>query len=539
MIRRHINAALLGAFLRVQPDGLNIRSSIGPFIGATLPNETTASEESIADKFVKELGSGMQSIPSINDDLSKLVRGTVLQGRDTEDLLSACLTSFEGLVRRWRAEYDELLARRQAAAEPEVQGAFERRARRMHGEFLLGELTRRGFTPAYGFPVDVVSFDNLAEGNGNGGNRRATSRTLDVAIREYGPGAEIVVNGLVHRSEGILPAWSAMADASKLEDLQFFWECRSCRAVGTARTRVEECPSCAQVAPHCLRTLRPSGFIGRQAPHGGYEQLGHIAYEMPKITAAGSPWQSLPDPAAGRVRAAPGGQVFTMGSGAEKGGYALCLVCGRAHDDTADPSGDMPGAIRQHRPLAAVNHEHLVRGYCPGGLTNPERIQRHVRFLHTARTDIFELQLPSGATPSAALALAAALREALTERLGAEIREVGLAVDSSTGPSGEARVSAFLFDRAAGGAGLSIRLSEGDWLSHCLRRAEGILLCPDDCKNGCPSCILRPDLSFVEPAPDRTAGLDLIKTVGASLNLPEHLRVFGGSTRLAGLSAND
>jgi hypothetical protein len=90
----------------------------------------------------------------------------------------------------------------------------------MHGEFLLSELARRGFTPSYGFPVDVVNFDypsghwRVEQGEKIvfGEYRGGASRTLDVALREYSPGAEVVIDGLVHQSEGLLPAWSAMAE---------------------------------------------------------------------------------------------------------------------------------------------------------------------------------------------------------------------------------------------------------------------------------------------------------------------------------------
>ena len=43
------------------------------------------------------------------------------------------------------------------------------------------------------------------------------------------------------------------------------------------------------------------------------------------------------------------------------------------------------------------------------------------------RTDVFEWQLPTGTSYEQAVAFAAALREALAERLGAESREIGIA----------------------------------------------------------------------------------------------------------------
>ena len=178
--------------------------------------------------------------------LAALTRGTVLAGRDLDYLAAETAECLETLLVHWRAEYREMLERAAAAAEPEVQAALSNRAKRMRGEFLLGELARRGFTPAYGFPVDVVSFDHLSghERDGQDGapvSSHMASEGAEPPARwtspyaEYAPGAEVVVDGLVHLSEGVLPAWGALSDASGLEDLQHFWECGACRAFGLAR----------------------------------------------------------------------------------------------------------------------------------------------------------------------------------------------------------------------------------------------------------------------------------------------------------------
>ena len=154
--------------------------------------------------------------------------------------------------------------------------------------------------------------------------------------------------------------------------------------------------------------------------------------------------------------------------------------------------------------------------------------------VHDAQTDVFELQLPVGAKRAAGLAVAAALREALAERLGAEVREIGLALGTSTGPAGEARVSIFLHDRAAGGAGLVTRLAEPDWFSECVARASERLNCPQECSYGCPACVLRPDLNFTEQRLTRPGGLALVTTLRARLDLPDVLRVLGPETRTLG-----
>lgn len=547
LVTRHVHAALLGAFLRERPFG--IKTSIGAFFGATDVADEPVMPNADVEAFISALRGEWAEDHRISEAMTALTRGTTLDGRPASALAAETAIALEALLGHWRAEHAELLARAAASsAEPEVNAAFSNRARRMGGEFLLSELARRGFTPAYGFPVDVVGFDHLSgvnrgrdgdQGSVAFGERRGgASRTLDIAIREYAPGAEVVVDGLVHLSEGVLPAWSTSADASGLEDLQNFWECETCRAFGVARLVPETCPTCESTSIRWHRTLRPSGFLGRRAPHTGYENLGHVPYQMPRVRAAGVSWRALPDPGIGRLRADPDGEVISLSSGPDGCGYALCLSCGRAaaeHEETPGFAAPLPDAIRRHFPLARGQGMRIVRGgYCPGGITEPQRVQRHVRFVHVARTDVFELQMAAGASRPAGLALAAALREALAERLGADTREIGVASGRSTGPAGDARISLFLHDRAAGGAGLVSRLAEADWFGACVAGAMERLRCPEDCDLGCPCCVLRPDLNFSDVPLDRRGGLALAETLNTRLDLPAALRVFGPETLVLG-----
>ena len=554
LVQRHVHAALLGAFVRSCPEGLDLRGSIGAFLGA-LPPRTEATLEPMhkrpsalfdPDSLAEQFLTALRRL-DLEADLVALTRGTALEALPRRELHERTARRFERLLEKWQREYAALRSQSEAAAEPEVRKALELKASRMHGEFLLSDLARRGFTPAYGFPVDVVQFDHLTLPGETGHKARAASlnygygrggpaRTLDVALREYAPGTEIVVDGLVHRSDGVLPAWGSMADLSRLEDLRYFWECRACGSFGLKRDQPEECPNCDAANLRRVRTLRPTGFLGRRRPHTGYENLGYIPYEAPRLTAAGAPWRTFPATAASRWRSNPSGQVLAMGSGGGGQGYAVCLDCGRAQSETGALS--LPSEIKKHRPLAPVGANKRRGEFCTGGFVHPERVQRNVRLIHDSRTSVFELQLAAGTTKAAAMALASGLREGLTERLGAETREVGVAASETKGPSNEDRVSAFLFDRAAGGAGFASRLAELDWLAACLRRAAERLECPEDCQNGCPACILRPDLNYEEEI-DRHGGLQLAKTLGSKLTLPDLNRVFGPESQLLGSTLKD
>ncbi|HXC89321.1 MAG TPA: DEAD/DEAH box helicase [Stellaceae bacterium] len=546
LVQRHANAALLAAFLRGR-GGQPIKGSIGAFLAAGETAEAAVLPDAPADAFLDMLL--QEPPPELTAALDTLTQGTALAG-NVARLLSAAAHAFEDLLRLWRAEYRQLLERAETLDDKDARRSMQLRAARMRGEFLIAELARRGFTPSYGFPTDVVSFDYMSgrreTGDGVlsfGDLRGAASRTRDVAIREYAPGAELVIDGLVYRSDGVRPAWGSDADASRLEDLRDLWSCPACGSFGLARLPPEHCPRCDAERIEHARALIPVGFLSRTSAHTGYEALAYVPFEMPRIAADGAAWTALPDAAAGRLRCDPEGHVIVTGGGAEGQGYAICLACGRAEPEAAADGvapSPLPDAIHRHRPLMLGKGIDRTRdGFCPGGYMQPQRVQRLVRLVHDARTDVFELQLAATVTPEAGLALAAGLREALAERLGVEAREIGLATGRSRGLSGEACCSVFLFDRATGGAGYVTRLAELDDFAATVVQAAKWLDCPETCIGGCAACVLRPDLNVRGLRLDRRGGQAAAEALRQALVLPEAVRVLGPQTRPLGKPTTD
>ncbi|RWR05441.1 DEAD/DEAH box helicase [Paenirhodobacter populi] len=544
LVQRHVNAALLTAWLS-ENGGQDVRGSIGAFLGAGQTADAAVLPEAMADAFLISLDGAWGA--SQASRIAPLVLGTCLEMRPAHSLVVQCHEAFERLVLRWRTEHRILLEGAETAPDKDARMAMELRARRLAGEFLLGELARRGFTPAYGFPTDVVTFANLSQSpaDADGGTshlRRGTaSRPLDQAIREYAPGAELVIDGLVHQSEGILPAWEAGTDASRLEDLRTLWSCGACHSFDLEAGEPVACPRCGHTGLSYRKVLRPAGFLGAKPAHVGYENLAHIESDPLRLSAHGGDWIALGE-GVGRMRADPAGLVAPSVAGPLGGGFAICLDCGRAEAEPR-PQPGIPNVtsktMRHHRPLMLGRRLKLTHdGYCPSANT-PGRIQHNVHLAQVMRTDVWEWQLPVGAAAGAALALAAALREALAEGLGVEPDEIGLATDRSSGPAQDARLSLFLHDRAAGGAGLVARMAEPSMLETCLGRALILLDCPDGCSKGCPSCILRPDLNRRDIVLDRPAARDLAQALRMRLALDASEQVFGPRTRLAGRNAAD
>ncbi|MFW5881253.1 MAG: helicase-related protein, partial [Roseicyclus sp.] len=527
LVQRHVNAALLGMYLR-REGGIRVTTQIGTFFGATKEPDAPWQPESPAEGFLVALQGAWGASEEVAEALRLVVRGTALER--TTGLVLRVEQAFDAMRRHWMAEYEQLLTAQAAYPQTDpAHGFYAKRSRRMREEFMMTELARRGFTPAYGFPVDVVSFDHVGRDAGDGG----PSRPLDMAIRDYSPGSEVVIDGLVHRSDGVLPTWGNRTDPGAVEDLRTLWRCLVCNAFGTARMSVETCPSCG-AATRQGEMLRPSGFLGTSRPHSAYEALDYVPPDKARVTAGTARWISLPNPAIGAVRSSREGRVLVTASGPHDAGYALCIACGRAEAEERDGEDALPGGMRNHRPLQRPKANPRADGLCPGNDTGARKIRRNVRLGSEMTTDVFELRLDALKATDAglghAMAIGAALREALASRLGIDGEQMGVTAAPSARPDGGRRASLFLYDKASGGSGFAIAAEAS--LPSLLSDAANRLDCASGCAHGCPDCILRRDLQFDMRPVDRAGALAVLQAeILPHLALPGELQVFGPETR--------
>ena len=532
LVSRHVNALLLGMFLR-REGGVKVSTKIGTFFGAVEFRSSDQLREvwvenSLADQFQAELDGGWADHQEIIEAIAHVVRETVLERN--VGLAAGTASAFADLRRRWRAEYEQLVDAWRVSPERDPTRAFyANRAGRMRREFMMTELARRGFTPAYGYPVDVVSFAHDQDKTGGSG----PSRQLDIAIRDYAPGSEVVINGLVHKSDGILPAWNNRADADSIEDLRTQWNCNNCAAFGLSRNPVKICPECDAPTKQS-EVLRPSGFLGGSKPHAGYEQVSFVPPNRPRVSSGASPWVTLPDPSVGRVRIARQGQVLFTASGSNGHGYAICLTCGRSEPEIGRADrAPLSKRMMSHVPLQPPRDNPRHDGRCPACDDNSRKIRRNVVLGNEITTDIFEWQLRDlGSTRTdraRAMAIAAALREALSKELGVEAEDMGVSAAPSLLEDGNRCMSVFLFDRASGGSGFSHLAL--DRLQTLVARAVGILDCPAHCEAGCPECVLRGDIQYDQNILDRRGALGTLTSVRQRLQLPDELQLLGNRSR--------
>lgn len=548
IVQRHINSFLLANFLRerLRNSGTeSIKLTCGIFF---------LGDNSLADGFSAWCRSiDSASIPpEIKEGLDQLSKHSVIEGQNSGQKLECAAVAMKEIAEQWLKEWqileDEEKEFLQADGEKSrALTALKIHKERLTNEYLLRELATRGFLPAYGFPTNIASFDNLTVGrfikekqsreDNRYRRRELASRDLITALREYAPGSEVVIDGLVYVSAGVTLNWHIPADqqaAREIQDIRWAWRCRQCGASGSTHSwsLAQNCESCGSPVKRddLVEFLEPSGFAVDfyKEPGNDISTQSFVPVEVPWIDAEGG-WHPLINPILGRFRTTTRGHVFHQSRGIHGQGYALCLECGRA--EPMSPDGSLPSVFESpHRKLRRAKDE---APSCPGSSDN-WKIKTGIALGHRGWTDVFELQLNNIdgfylKDQTVALTLAVALRDALAELLGVQASELGCGVKQARNENQEVCQSILIFDHYAAGYASSAER----FLAELFGRAAERLECPKRCDSACPHCVLDYDQRFVANSLDRhQAAAFLTGEWLKSLRLPEHLAYFGANSYL-------
>lgn len=525
IVRRHVNAQLLGAFLgELQAQSLKL--SCREFLAAA-----AVGGSSPADLFVRWCGERVIGGEAVRAALGSVLRNTILEGEPLEGLIEQAREAAAAIQEEWGRERVALVRELELAGgrqgDPETEDAVQRsilmRIRRLEDEYLLAYLCQQGFLPSHGFPLGVVPLvhttaeildeekkqrkarkERTAQGLGSetaredwlGGRREYPTRPLPIAIREYAPGTTIVLDGLAYHPRGLTLNWHIPANDGQVKEIQalrFASRCEACGKLQTSTQLANKCSGCDRPVAG-VRYIEPAGFAVdiREQVTNDFTQRAYQPFDPPALSAGGAKWGELVSDR-GRVRHDPDGRVLFLNAGPNKTGFALCLECGRAAAMPSD--GSIPQEMKAHRRLRSGRKQDRT-DQCPV-VEGDHRLQLGLRLGKEMRTDILELQLLDrgnrgwiDSKPSA-VTIAIALRRLLAERLGVDERELAFGVGRHTPEAEPPRSSLYLFDSADGGAGY-VGQAVG-LLDELLDTLDSGLRCPRACDSACHGCLLTYD----------------------------------------------
>ena len=529
IVRRHINAYLLAQYL------------VSLFTTQSLPKLKAGEfflgdyENTKAELFVAWLENTALSQPPLLSGLRTLVSGTALEGLSDASIIQNCQEQMKDVITHWLKRY-KALAQVIEDSDPMVtvdetgkkkkDYAYIRLEKQLSGmkiEYLLSLFANRGFLPGYGFPTNVVE---LVTNNASEARNRTThtgqrpdypSRSLDVAIREYAPGKDVVLNGAVYRSAGLQMAWKvpeSEAEVKQHQSLRYvaYCECGYHSAEHDSIYELDsQCPECNSLLKR-MEYLIPTGFqVDYTAPlHNDYTRPEYAEYKQPLVSIDDADWQSLGKLDYGRFRATQFGNLFHYNDG-YGAGFAFCWHCGRTHtvETKADiernlviPDSEKARITAKHRRLTGTRKNDNPN--CPNeawsikvGKINAETqaIDMPVVFGFATTTTMLELQLRNPVShnwvnnKTLGTTLGTALRIAFCALEGVSEAELGISVQLRTSPESAPTTSIFIFDKASQGAGYATQIAER--LPEVLAAAyQHVNVCKSNCDKACHACLL-------------------------------------------------
>jgi hypothetical protein len=424
--KRHIRAELLSEFLRTQDGRGAEKVSMADFLG--LPSDFSKlpeiAPESILLQFTEWLH-GQQAVSCTQQWLGRLNSQKTVDSvreqfeRDLRDFKDEQLKDWNGLS-------DLLHNLKQAVRDAEdandskKQKALEYKRNRIRDELekiqkrqLHEELAKASILPIYGFPIDVVQLltrDSKQFFQGQGKHRLQRDRRL--ALGEYAPGQEVVVDDRVHTSVGVL----------RPEDLpsRFYWVCQSCNFFMEASTEREllnrlgiadddpKCPIC-QAKPSASEQKPRSYKIPKAFTTDWTQEPKVTPYSKPMRQPTSQVFLAQEgdnaEPQSSEfyeLIVSQGGQFFLSnqgplaeGRGFKNRGFAICKRCGRnlsdeIRDGQKKSKGNKKSSTGNSRQ---VSHTHPITG------SNCEGWYEHTHLGHQFRSDLLKIHFTAAAHP--------------------------------------------------------------------------------------------------------------------------------------------
>ena len=510
ILQRHMNAYLLSLFFEdlVGIENISLKSlACGSFF-IDENGKVSDGSRSLANRYIQFL-SRIKEDSSANEAIHSAI-STINRGatplRPTQIIVSSTRLITEirdGFDREWsnlEASTQDISIQNKKNKEAAL-ASIENLKIRLEKEYLLSFLNTKRYTPSHSFPTNIVYFQynndapkkkswDHVEGDAETNKRTYNdypSRSGPMAIREYGPGANVVIDGVVHRSAGITLNWHIppnVSDIAEVQEIRYSWSCHQCGAAGDSRTvniNDIKCDTCeAKIKKsNCKRFVVPSGYRAdaREVVHNDITQYTQATgvlpiFNVPTNYEAMSTSTRFP----GRVRVSDKAFIFFYSGTSSHTGFTLCLECGRA--------------LTQHYVSSNANHDRLGFEDEPCIVTESSwKLLKDVYLGHIEYTDAVEFDLVNTAgvnitDKSTALTIAVALRIAAAKLQGIAPEELGITSSERTSLDGLKSYTIGLFDLNNGGYSRSIS-SYGELFKEC----SEILTCSKECEHGCLSCI--------------------------------------------------
>lgn len=461
IIMRHITASTLGSFFAIHPEYFKI---VEPFVfGGGI------------EKFI-------DYIKSKPLELGEYIDHAILTGLDMKYLENFGWTDYVigpdspivKMVLYVRNQVEELET---AINDAKASGTKMDLARaswlkgqqdRIKDDNLLQRLSRSVVVPKYGFPVDVVELEIF---DYNEKTDMEPSRDLSLAISEYAPESEVVINKKKYTSRYVI---FPPMQFDKLES-KYYVQCPNCqRIIADYNNQSDEFNQC----PHCYEPLHnmPEQYI---VPSYGFasENKTHKSKTLkPKKTYSSQTYY-----VGGGVRNDDGidlGRLIHLESSTDdelmsvnNNPFYVCSSCGYTKID------------RTVGPIRSIQIQHSARYDQNKTCKNTTLYRRHLA--HTFKTDVIKFTLDLKITNEQAISTLYALLNGISTAFNIERNDINGVYNYEN-----TKTQFILFDQVPGGAGHVKRLLDVNGFTLAVENAlESVSHDCCDLTSSCYSCL--------------------------------------------------
>ena len=368
-----------------------------------------------------------------------------------------------------------------------------------------------GLFPTYSFPRYIIGFSIYKEENKKLKIEQQPDRQLDIAISEFAPGREVMVNKKLYVSGGISAINELTGHPKEFEDLikdtknsyrdLFVCENESCGWFGF---ECGPCPFCGEntttkklLTPNGFSPLRPYSRIKHGSAFNTYSYARQPCYSSTMASRDGM----TPVTDNLHIERRADQKIIVMNSGNNEKGFTVCSRCGAAvmgDDDTfSNQRIDHPilGKYCDHK----CDHLPVYLGY--------DFLTDLVVYEITLNPDIIESDRDSVWLKQASTTLAQAMGLAAGLVLGAESTDLNSGyriIDTKD----RHVVEIYLYDNLSSGAGYSSELAEKT--EKLLDETRRLLNCKDNCESACFTCLKNYNNRFSHNNLDRFSALELL-----------------------------
>ncbi|MFC0656227.1 DEAD/DEAH box helicase [Mongoliitalea lutea] len=559
IVRRHLHAYLFGWFLNnnlTNLDGVTITLRADWFF---------ESNPSINDQFIQWLESLLINCPEgLQHGLDYIKRKSVLEGIPLHEIIIPANELLEKIQDKWKeqlAYYESEIQTIPNQANPTYPQFLRRIQADMANHkstYLLSILISNGFLPGYGFPTNISTFNNytfsdfianqaVLEEREDNVNQIAgkPTRNMAIALTEYAPGSQIVLDGKVFTSRGITLNFQNPNDGvNNHQVIHTAWRCSSCGKSGVSsygnatRCTNSSCPNPADI--EFFEYLEPAGFATSfyELPTNDISSQNFVPAQIPWVNTH-TEIKQLINPSIGFYYSDEEGEIFYHNKGEHGNGFALCFNCGHAHSLNRD--GSIPVGFEDHWKLRGKNAAPGNNAKCN---PSPNQIRANISLGFTDKTDVFELYLKHQNTAEYFLVsnennkklswtLGVAFRHGLAKTLGINAEELGVTVKQVVNQNltNQPIYAICLYDTNSGGSGFASLAGQPEIFKSMLIYGKELLGCPN-CENACQNCLLQFDTKQYVEYLDRRVGLSyLTNDLINSLGLPNDEKILGQNSQ--------